>query len=161
MAYIATCRGPCVPNDAIPMPPYPPYWIGGGTTPPPDPNVLAVTCPTIPDTEIVGTPVTIRVLGQNFTGTCVAYLDNVAQTTNFVSATELDFDATGTVAKTSTVTVRDGGTTAQGTCQFKWTAAPDSHRALSTRPCDRRMWSGGAAGHRQRHAVHQRHRSDA
>ena len=124
MAYIATCRGPCVPNDAIPMPPYPPYWIGGGTTPPPDPNVLAVTCPTIPDTEIVGTPVTIRVLGQNFTGTCVAYLDNVAQPTAFVSATELDFDATGTVAKTSTITVKDGATTAQGTCQFKWTAAP-------------------------------------
>ena len=127
MALFVHCHPPCGPNLAETLPPAPPCYpgCGGGTTPiPPDPTILAVTCPTIPDTEITNTPVTIRVIGQNFTGTCVAYLDNVAQTTAFVSATELTFDATGTVAKTSTVTVRDGGTTAQGTCQFKWTAAP-------------------------------------
>jgi hypothetical protein len=118
------CRDICDPNPATPLPPYPPFWTGGGTTPPIDPTILAVTCPTIPSTAVVNVATTIRVIGQNFTATCVAFLDNVAQATTFVSATELTFTATGTVAKTSTITVKDGATTAQGTCQFVWTAAP-------------------------------------
>jgi hypothetical protein len=127
MAFLVHCRAPCEPNLPLVLPPYPPCYPGcgnGGVTPPIDPTILAVTCPTIPSTAVTGTATTIRVLGQNFTATCVAFLDNVAQTTSFVSATELTFTATGTVAKTSTITVKDGATTATGTCQFVWTLAP-------------------------------------
>lgn len=115
----------CNPNfsTVLPGPNYPPPWGGSGTLPPIDPTILAVTCPTIPSTAVVGAATTIRVLGQNFTNTCQVFLDNVGQTTTFVSATELTFQATGTIAKTSTITVKDGAATAQGTCQFVWTAA--------------------------------------
>jgi hypothetical protein len=105
--------------------PWPP---AAGSGAPLDPTILAVICPTIPSTAICGSAdLTCRVIGQNFTASCVAYLDNVAQTTTFVNTGELTFPirpSTVPTAKASTITVRDGAATAAGNCRFTFTAAP-------------------------------------
>jgi len=122
----------CVPkcgNVAISMPPYPPFWTGGGTTPPIDPTTPYVYCPTIPSTIQAGSAdAVVRVTGQNFvSGTHTVYMNGVAMPTTFVSASELSFTATHadrTTAGVETIEVRDGTTVIPTVCQFTYTAAP-------------------------------------
>ena len=49
MTIDAICFRNCG-NVAIPAPPYPPFWTGGGGGPPVDPTAPYVYCPTIPST---------------------------------------------------------------------------------------------------------------
>jgi len=113
---------------AIPMPPYPPFWGGGGGALPPDPNVLAISCPTVPATAVCGAAdLTITVNGQAFTANTDVLLDGNVLATTFVSATQLKATVQPSLeaaARTGTITVTDGGTVGSGACPFTFTAAP-------------------------------------
>jgi hypothetical protein len=115
-------------NEAIPLPPYPPFWTGGGGAPV-DPTAPYVFCPTIPSTIQAGSAnATVRVTGQNFvSGTHIVWMNGVQMPTTFVSASELSFTATHidrTTAGVETIEVRDGATVIPTICQFTYTLAP-------------------------------------
>jgi hypothetical protein len=88
--------------------------------------VLAITSLT-PSTAVAGAPNhVVRAGGVLFTGTCELLFDGVAQTTTFVSATELSFvvpSSAEATARVAVVTVRDGATAGAGTRPFVFTAA--------------------------------------
>jgi hypothetical protein len=94
---------------------------------PPFPGALAITGVS-PTQAVCTAPNTlVHVQGQMFTATSVVRLDGVAQTTTFVSPSELTFlapSATTLTPKTVTLTVVDGQKTAQGSESFAFTAAP-------------------------------------
>lgn len=105
-----TCFPPCPIAETLPFP-----------------GVLAITGVS-PDMAVCTAPNTlVHVSGQEFTATSVVQLDGVAQATIFVSPTELTFSAPSSTVltpKNSTITVKDGTKTAQGSEPFAFTVAP-------------------------------------
>jgi len=111
------------------MPPYPPFWTGGGgTTPPVDPLAPYIFCPSIPSTALAGSPdAPVQITGQNIPAGVTVKMGADTITPTSVSATSISFlapHAAQAAAGVETIQVFDGATAIPQTCQFTYTAAP-------------------------------------
>lgn len=103
-----------------------PAWV----TNPPMPTLTTL----VPASIVVNTPTMVTVTGTNFTPGSKVWADEERQTTTYVSATTLRYNAVADAVGSQTITVHNGGTATSAGTELTVTATQEEAEASAYDP---------------------------